>query len=63
MRVDGGGEQEEVGEAEVGEEAPTGDQALEVVDGSPVERGVEAGELGERGHGPLRLRGVDEVRG
>ena len=56
LGVDGGREEEEVGEAEVGEQAPAGDEALEVVDGPAVERGVEAGELRERGHGPLRLR-------
>ena len=61
-RVDGGREQQEVGEAEVGEQAPAGDEALEVVDAAPVERGVEAGELGERGHGPLRLWVRDGVR-
>ena len=55
LRVDGGREEEEVGEAEVGEQTPARHEALEVVDGPAVERGVEAGELRERGHGPLRL--------
>ena len=63
LRVDGGREQQEVGEAEVGQEPPPGDQALEVADSSPVEGRVEASELGERGHGPLRLRGEVERDG
>ncbi len=45
-----GREQQQVGEGEVGEQAPGGGEPLEVGDARPVEVGVDPGELGEGGH-------------
>ena len=47
----GGHEEQQVGEAQIGEQPPGRDQPLEVIDLRRVEPGVHPGELGEAGHG------------